>query len=95
MDRKMEILEITGELVQKKGLDSFSYKDLSDRLGIAKASIHHHFSKKEDLLIAYLKMMYEQFRIVSSEVLSTGDTPWDQLNAYFEKTPVFLEWRGS
>ena len=34
------------EMIQTKGYDSFSYNDLSLRLGIRKASIHHHFPKK-------------------------------------------------
>ena len=48
MDRKTQIIELATELVQSKGFDSFSYNDLSEDLGIRKASIHHHFAKKAE-----------------------------------------------
>ena len=51
-DRKQEILEVAAELLLVKGYCGFSYQDLSDRLGITKASIHHHFASKEALGIA-------------------------------------------
>jgi TetR/AcrR family transcriptional regulator, transcriptional repressor for nem operon len=36
-------------LMRTRGYAAFSYADLSDRVGIRKASIHHHFATKEDL----------------------------------------------
>ena len=47
--RQSEILMLAGEMIQTKGYDSFSYNDLSLRLGIRKASIHHHIPKKQEL----------------------------------------------
>lgn len=49
MDRKSEILDHAAELLQTRGFTAFSYGDLSERLGIRKASIHHHFASKEAL----------------------------------------------
>ncbi len=49
MDRKSEILDHAAELLQTRGYSAFSYGDLSERLGIRKASIHHHFASKEAL----------------------------------------------
>ena len=43
IDRKEQILDVTAELLLARSFNSFSYKDLSDRLGISKATIHHHF----------------------------------------------------
>ena len=45
MTRKDQILEVATELVQTRGYSAFSYQDLSDRLGITKASLHHHFPR--------------------------------------------------
>jgi TetR/AcrR family transcriptional repressor of nem operon len=36
-------------LLRTRGYAAFSYADLSTRVGIRKASIHHHFATKEDL----------------------------------------------
>lgn len=49
-DTRTKILDVAEELIQKVGLNAMSYKDISESVGIRKASIHHHFSKKEDLV---------------------------------------------
>src|SRR5512140_3335683 len=43
------ILDIAEELVQTRGYEAFSYADISDALGIRKASVHHHFATKAEL----------------------------------------------
>jgi TetR/AcrR family transcriptional repressor of nem operon len=58
-DRKPEIIQIAIDLVMKSGFDSFSYSDLANQLGIRKASIHHHFPKKEALGLAILDHIQE------------------------------------
>jgi len=40
------------QLIMRGGYNGFSYADLSDRFGIRKASIHHHFPSKVDLVVA-------------------------------------------
>lgn len=47
---KEKILETAEELIQNVGLNAMSYKHISDIVGIRKASIHHHFPKKQDLV---------------------------------------------
>ncbi len=51
---KEQIIKAAAELIQTRGYSAFSYQDLSDKLGIRKASIHHHFATKEDLAHALL-----------------------------------------
>ena len=53
-DTKNQILEVAEELVQRVGLNAMSYQHISDAVGIRKASIHHHFPKKENLVEALL-----------------------------------------
>ncbi len=54
-DTRTKILDVAEELIQKVGLNAMSYKHISDTVGIRKASIHHHFHKKEDLVNELLK----------------------------------------
>ena len=54
-DRKHDILLAAQDLLQTRGYAGFSYQDLSDRLGIAKPSIHHHFATKEALALALVE----------------------------------------
>jgi TetR/AcrR family transcriptional repressor of nem operon len=53
-DTKSQILDVAEELVQRVGLNAMSYQHISDAVGIRKASIHHHFPKKEHLVEALL-----------------------------------------
>ena len=45
-----DILRCARVLVARGGYDSFSYADISDVVGIRKASIHHHFPSKARLV---------------------------------------------
>ena len=51
-DRKSALLDSAEELIQRMGSNAMSYQDLSERVGIRKASIHYHFPHKEDLILA-------------------------------------------
>ena len=53
-DTKTKILDVAAGLVQQVGLNAMSYQHISDVVGVRKASIHHHFPKKENLVEALL-----------------------------------------
>ncbi len=55
VDTRTKILDIAEGLVQRVGLNAMSYKDISEAVGIRKASIHHHFPKKENLVDGLLE----------------------------------------
>ena len=42
------------ELIQRGGANAMSYQDISDAVGIRKASIHHHFPTKDALIEAVI-----------------------------------------
>lgn len=48
-DTRSELLIQAETLVRSRGYAGFSYADLSEAVGIRKASIHHHFPTKVDL----------------------------------------------
>jgi len=50
-----EILDIAEMLIQTRGYNAFSFQDISDRLGIRKASIHYHFASKTALGVAVVE----------------------------------------
>jgi TetR/AcrR family transcriptional regulator, transcriptional repressor for nem operon len=56
-----QILDLAEMLIQTRGYSAFSYQDISDALGITKASIHYHFASKADLGIAVLDRYVERF----------------------------------
>ena len=44
-----QILDAASQLVQTRGYHAFSYADISEEVGIRKASIHYYFPSKSDL----------------------------------------------
>ncbi len=81
MDRKEQIIEVGLELLQKRGYASFSYADLSERLGISKASIHYHFPSKEALGVALSERYFELVRQTLGEA-DEHDDPWERFEGY-------------
>ena len=80
---KEKILKLSQELIQSFGVNGFSYSDLSKSLKIKTSSIHYHFPKKTDLIIAILeKNIQDQkkgfLEIKNSEKFSS------KLNAFLE-----------
>jgi TetR/AcrR family transcriptional regulator, transcriptional repressor for nem operon len=56
-----KILDLAETLIQTRGYSAFSYQDISDSLGIRKASIHYHFPSKTDLGIAVVDRYVARF----------------------------------
>lgn len=54
-DTRTKILDVAEDLIQRVGLNAMSYQHISDSVGIRKASIHHHFPKKDDLVDELLR----------------------------------------
>ncbi len=50
-----QLLEAAGELLQRVGYTSFSFRDLAEQVGIRTASIHYHFPTKADLGLALVE----------------------------------------
>ncbi len=56
-----KILIVAEELIQKFGVSAMSYQHIADEVGIKKASIHHHFPKKDDLIQDLLNRCSERY----------------------------------
>ena len=60
-DTKKQILDIAENYLLDRGYNGFSYKDISNALGIRNASIHYHFPKKTDLGVSIIRRAKGQF----------------------------------
>ena len=60
-DTRTKILDVAESLIQSVGLNAMSYKHISEAVGIRKASIHHHFPKKENLVDDLLKRCHVSY----------------------------------
>lgn len=61
------ILDAAQRLIQTRGYNAFSFKDIAEALGIRTASIHYHFPTKADLGVALL----QRYRRAFSDELET------------------------
>src|SRR5438552_9052482 len=72
-DTRDEILDVAQRLIQARGFSGFSYADIATKVGIRKASIHHHFPTKgalgTKLMVRYRRVFGEALaRIDAADV---------------------------
>ena len=77
-----EIIRCARTLIIAGGYNGFSYADIADVVGIRKASIHHHFPSKVDLVRTLLQLYREEAKAGLATVKSYNTDPADQLRAY-------------
>lgn len=70
-DTRTKILKSAKNLLQSHGFQALSYADLAEELGIRKASIHHHFRTKEDLILELLAE-YDAHLLIQLNSLSSA-----------------------
>lgn len=82
MNTRTALLNSAETACRSKGYDAFSYADLSEAVGIRKASIHHHFPKKSDLALAVIDRYSETFFANLKSISASQGTAAEQLAAY-------------
>jgi len=60
---------VAQRLMQVRGYNAFSYADISDEVGVRKASIHHHFPSKGELA----RRVVARYRTDTRAMLATID----------------------
>lgn len=78
-DTKTELLNCAQELIQRVGVNAMSYSDLAKKVGIRKASIHYHFPKKEDMIVALLNSCSLRYGNVYQEIVNSDKAPKQKL----------------
>jgi TetR/AcrR family transcriptional repressor of nem operon len=82
VDTKSALLSEAETLIRTIGYAAFSYADLSERVGIRKASIHHHFPTKEALGAAVIDSYLERFAAKLDALSERSATTKRKLLAY-------------
>ena len=80
---RQQILRLGEKLLKEKGINAFSYYDISSSLGVKNAAIHYHFGSKEDLLLAIIEENRKRFERIIAKV--TGNQPvevWESLQEF-------------
>lgn len=90
-DTKSALLTEAETLIRTVGYAAFSYADLSERVGIRKASIHHHFPTKEALGTAVIDSYLERFVADLDALAARSVSPKRKLLAYGDFFAASLE----
>jgi TetR/AcrR family transcriptional repressor of nem operon len=88
-DTKTAIMDAAQELIQRGGANAMSYQDISEAVGIRKASIHHHFPAKDDLIVAVIERYTDYAFGVMDGIFASKLDPAAKLRRYaalFEAT---------
>lgn len=81
---RQQIIDYSANCLRSRGFDGFSYLDISRELGIKKASVHHHFPKKEDLGIALCEWTKDWMIQGLDHFDQRGNSSWDKLERYLK-----------
>lgn len=89
-DNRTRILDAARALLQSRGFNAFSHRDLAAIVGIKSSSVHYYFPSKEALGIAliedYTQALRQFFSVLEAE---QAQSPEDRIRAFcqlFEET---------
>ncbi|NER00926.1 MAG: TetR/AcrR family transcriptional regulator [Cyanothece sp. SIO2G6] len=74
-----QILDVAQNMVRNRGYSAFSYADISEQVGIRKASIHYHFPSKENLVTMLVKRYRQGMMRECDRIAKSGTDPDEQL----------------
>lgn len=65
---KDQILDYAQTLVQTRGYNAMSFRDLAAEIGIKSSSIHYYFPSKEDLAVALIDRYRDTFKAALAQI---------------------------
>ncbi len=74
-ERKGEILDVAERLFAEKGYDNASTNDIIKEIGIARGTLYHHFSSKEEILDAIVERMINRSIAAARAMVKNNTIP--------------------
>lgn len=84
-------MDIAVNLLQEKGFNGFSYKDISSELDIKNAAVHYHFPSKSDLGEAILERERRRFQKWIQRKQIRDLDYWGKLDWYFSIYTQYMD----
>lgn len=75
LDNRSKILNAAQHMLQTRGFNAFSYRDLAAEVNIKSSSVHYHFPTKEDLAVALLEKYSKSIQIRLATINRGGTDP--------------------
>jgi AcrR family transcriptional regulator len=84
-ERQQEIIETAFGLINEKGIQGLTIKNLSKRLGITEPAIYRHFDNKIKILTAILDLLKKNTSEIFESELKSDQTAIKKVEQLFEK----------
>jgi len=82
---KTEIMRFAEREIASKGVHGFSFRDVALACNIKSSSVHYHFPKKNDLIIAVLQEFLGRLKSQFDEWSEEEPLPGERLKRYLER----------
>ncbi len=84
-ERQQEIIETALELINEKGIQGLTIKNLSKKLGITEPAIYRHFENKIQILVALLDLLKKNTSGIFQAELNSEEPTVQKIERLFEK----------
>jgi TetR/AcrR family transcriptional repressor of nem operon len=91
VNTREQILDTAFDLLLQRGMNGFSYRDISEPLGVKNAAIHYHFPSKMKLVKALIEETHQRLRRKTAEFMAYGGPARPQLEGMFQLTMAQCE----
>ncbi len=81
-DPEAVIMDATYRAVCAHGFADVTMQDIADECELSKSSLHYHYDTKEDLLVAFLEQLVDEFEADLERLRSSDAPPADRLREY-------------
>ncbi|VAW00956.1 Transcriptional regulator, AcrR family [hydrothermal vent metagenome] len=81
VDTRARLMNVAENRIRSDGYHAMSFRDLADDLGIKSSSVHYHFRRKEDLVVAVVERYSENFFAQLDEMTANAKTTTERLKA--------------
>ncbi len=87
---RQRILETAARLFHQQGYPLTGINQLIAEANVAKASLYQHFRTKDEILLAYLQEVSQQWFQQVDEAISAGKTPKEKVLVVFDLLNDFM-----
>lgn len=84
-ERQQEIISTALNLINEKGIQGLTIKNLSKKLGITEPAIYRHFENKIQILIALLDLLKKNTSVIFEAELNSDEPALRKIERLFEK----------
>jgi len=88
--RQEQIKQAVLDIIYTDGLKNLSTRNLAKRIGLSEATIFRHFSTKQDIIIAIIKDVQNDFVGSLRSIANSGIEPQERLNKFLCQTVRYL-----